>query len=309
MYITMTNNVNDEILKDSIRNSGIIKRIIYSLKNKSKTIFSLKIMDKNLLVLPNLNKSVLDQLEKTINIRCIKLVCLSQTLLDNKEFVRFLEGQSIKILDGKWLFKYLVLETIQYIVQNKKEKLEEQKISIITNDLNEEIAYNITQLADNLNIINVVTKEQEKFKTLKEKLFEEKEVILNITNSYKKGLIKSDIIINFDLDEEALNRYILPEKGCIINIKNKVNIISKKFEGVNICSYKIVFPDKYIKNLIFFKDFNEEILYESLIYKTTSAKNIVNEINNDGVCIAYLSGINGKIKKIEYAKMTKVQDL
>lgn len=302
-YITLVNNIDDVILRDYTKSFGVVKRLNYFLKTKFGMILNLKVMDKDLLILPKLNKDVLNKLGKIINIKCIKLVCLSQELLGNSEFVEFIKGQSIEILKGKWLFDYLILKSIEHIVQNKKEELESQNISIFTNDITDIMVYNIIELADKVKILNIVTLRPEKFKTLKKKLFNEKEIVLNINN--KKELLKSDIVINYDFNEQTVNKYTLSKKCCIINLKNEIKINSKTFEGINIYSYKIEIPNKYLKEYMFLKDFNEEILYESFIYKRTSAKNIVNEINNDGVYISFLEDKNGKIKKSDYAKMSK----
>jgi len=304
IYITLANNMDEAIPEKHKNNFKFLKKIMYFIRCKLGIVLGIKIDDKDLLILPEINKRVLRKIEKIIKIRCIKNICLSNALLKDEEFMVFVKRQAINILDGKWLFGYLIQKTVEYIVQNKKEELENQEVSMLANDINDNIIYNITEIAGKVKVTNIITTKQEKFKTLEKKISEEKGIILNINKNYKKGLAKSDIIINFDFEEGLLNKYVLPKKACIVNVKKEIRIASKSFEGINVSSYKIATPRKYTKYLRFFKDFSEEILYESFIYKKTSVENIVEEINNDGVCITYLEGTKDKIRKSEYIKIS-----
>ena len=126
-----------------------------------------------------------------------------------------------------------------------------------------------------------------------------------MNNNYKKSLIKSDIILNYDFSEEELNKYNLPRKACILNFKEHININTKSFEGINASFYEISMPKKYLKYLLFFKKFNIAILYESFIYKNTNPVNIIKELKDDEVKVSFLLGKNGKIRKNEYLKMSK----
>ena len=40
-----------------------------------------------------------------------------------------------------------------------------------------------------------------------------------MNNNYKKSLIKSDIILNYDFSEEELNKYNLPRIACLLIFK------------------------------------------------------------------------------------------
>ena len=129
-------------------------------------------------------------------------------------------------------------------------------------------------------------------------------IILNISNNYSKSLRKSNIIINYDFLEEEINKYVINKTACLININHKVKINSKSFSGLNINSYNINLPNKYEYGE-WQKNFNTAIFYESLIYKNTSAKNIIQELQKDHFTIHSLNGINGVIRKNEYLKIAK----
>ena len=143
------------------------------------------------------------------------------------------------------------------------------------------------------------------FRNIEKELYSEYGIILNMNNNYKRSLTKSDIIINFDFTEEELIRYNLPKNACIINLERKIELDSKKFEGISTNFYEITMPSRYIKSLIILKGFNTENLYESFIYKNTSPENIKNEILKDKVNIISLIGKNGIIRKKEFQNISK----
>lgn len=292
-------------------NSSIIKEknnmldLIFKIKNNFEKIEEKNVEDKVILNLPNLKERTLEKVSKYMKQNCIGRVCLSNELLDNEKMRKFMEEENIKVFDGKWLFKHLLIKTLEYIATSKKERIEYQEISMLTNDINEIIAYNIKEIASRVKIFNIVTENEKKFKKIEKELYTEKGIILNINNNYKKSLIKSDIILNFDFGEEEVNRYILPKKACIINLKDKIKINSKAFDGININFYEIPLPRKYLKDIGEFKDFDSSILYESFIYKNTNPVNISKELDFDEINIKFLDGIKGKIRKNEYLNLSK----
>ena len=64
-------------------------------------------------------------------------------------------------------------------------------------------------------------------------------------------------------------------------------------------------PRKYLDKVLFFKGFNNSILCESFIYKNTLPSNVIKEIADNNIDIAFLEGKNGKIRKTEYPKISK----
>ena len=264
-----------------------------------------KIEDKNILILKNLKTNTLKKLDKYLKVNCVKNVCISDELRTNKEFNDFLLRQAINIFDGRWLYKHMMIKIIEFVVQNKKEKMEYQEISILVNEIDDIILENIYQIASKIKLLNIITDNENKFKKIEKKIYEEKGIILNINNNYKKSLLKSDIIINVDFNEENLNKYTFPRNACLINLKNEVQIKSKSFEGINTNFFEITMPQKYVKLQSNFKKFNLPILYESFIYKRTCSINIKKQIEDDGAKISYLIGSNGIIRKNEYLNLSK----
>lgn len=285
--------------------SNIFWKIIDNIKNKFTKLKEEKFEDKVLITIPDVEDKTLKKLSDYIKQKCVYRVCLSNELLVNKVFVEFIQKQNVKVFTGRWLFRHLLPKCVEYIATCKREKIEYQEVSILTKNINELVVYNIRELSGKVKIINIITENENTFRKLEKELYEQKGIILNMNNNYKKSLIKSDIILNFDFLEDEVNQYTLPKKACIINLERNINLDSKAFEGINACFYEISMPRKYIKNLIYFRNFSTQILYESFVYKNTDPNNIKNELDADGISINFLNGKNGKIRKTEYLNLSK----
>lgn len=161
-------------------------------------------------------------------------------------------------------------------------------------DINKEI---IIHIAKNIKRLNIITNHIEKCKKIERYLYNEFGIILNISNNKNKSLLKSEIIINMDFTEENLNKYRIYDNAIIININDKISINNKRFNGININYYKIHIPDDYKV-----ESFQEEIIYESLIYGK-KYKGIKKEIVKDKIEIIKLIGNNGVIKESEFANL------
>lgn len=301
IYIDIEENEKIEIRKKFFKN------FIYKIRSNLKfsKLKEEKYEDKILIKLPNLENKTLNKLSKYIKQNCICKVCISDKLLSNDVFTEYLKNENVKVFDGKWLFKILAIKSCEYITECKKEIIEYQEISILSNKIDEIIVYTIRNLAPKVRIINILTNDSYKFKKLEKEMHEKYGIIINMNNNYKKSLLKSDIILNFDFSESELNKYTLPKRASIINFENNINVLTKSFEGINSNFFEMSMPKKYLKYLLYFKKFNTSNLYESFIYKNTNPSNIIKEIENDGVNILFLLGKNGKIRKNEYLKMSK----
>lgn len=199
----------------------------------------------------------------------------------------------------------MMFECAEYICMCKKEKIEYQEISILADNIDWNLVYNVKKISNYVRFVNIITNSEKHIRNLEKELYEQKGIILNINNNYKKSLIKSDIIFNFDFPENELNKYVLPKKACLVNFNEEIRLSQKSFEGINASFFEINIPRKYLDKLLFFKGFNTSILCESFIYKNTMPNNIERQIKNDNIGIAFLEGKNGKIRKTEYLKLSK----
>jgi hypothetical protein len=138
-----------------------------------------------------------------------------------------------------------------------------------------------------------VTNYIEKCKIIEKYLYNEFGIILNISNNKRKSLIKSEFIINVDFPQELINKYRISDDAIMINISENIELDSKRFSGININYYKIQIPEKYKLD-----NFNDEIVYESLIYNKKYT-DISKRIIKDKIKIKKLIGKNGFIMENE----------
>lgn len=309
IYINYAETIKDSISEDMFKMPRILRNIIYKIRRFLGVLYIKTYDEKILITISSFNKNTLKRLEKYIKTRSVKRVCLSNNLISNIEFLKFINGQEVEIFDGSWIFDYINLKLIKYIAELKKEDLKSQEITIMINKISDNIVDLIKELSDKIKLLNIVTNKENMLRKVEEELKVEKGIALNINNNYRKSLLKSDIIINFDFSEEEFNKYTLPKKSCILSKNKKIKILSKSFEGVYIVDYDISFPRKYLRYLINFKDFNNVILYESFIKKRTIRKNIIKEIEEDDINILTLIGQNGKIRKAEINNLSKNKNI
>ena len=117
-------------------------------------------------------------------------------------------------------------------------------------------------------------------------------IVLNISNNKKSSLLKSEIIINLDFPQELINQYNIYDKAIIINILEKISIYKKKFNGVNVNYFRIIMPEKYA-----ISEFDNEIIYESIIYEYKNLSDIKKRIVEDKIKIKKLIGNNGFVQE------------
>ena len=275
-----------------------LKKLIYKLRYKNKKIINKKMENGEYIILPSVNKKVLKNLKKMKEIRCWKNICISNNLMQNTEFMEFANENLLNIMDGKWLLKNIVDKIIEYIADSRKEALNTYEISILCNRLDNTIVEKIKEICQKVKVCNIITNNQKQYKKLEENIYKENGIVLNISNNYKKTLNKSIIIVNFDFDQKQIKNCNFSSNAYIINTNKKLD--KEHFGGRNIISYKVNLPEKYLEYQNKFENFDTNTLYESLIYKNTSYKNIKKELSHDDAKIVYLKDSNDKIiKKLE----------
>ncbi len=288
----------EDLLKENEKNlPSFIKNIIYNFRKLTGQALNLKISNKNLIILPKINKRVLKRIDKILRVDVTKNVCISEELKLKENFVNFLNERNINILDGRWLFKYLAENVLEFLCFKTDLIPEIQEISILTNELNNLIYETIIKLSKRVKNINIITKNINLFKKLEEDVYEESGMILRITNDFKKATLKSNIILNFNFVQELLDKINFGKNSNLVNFEKSLRINQKSFNGKVINFYHINLPEKYLYNQERFTRFDTSILYESYIYKKTSPINIWKEISKDKIKIDALEGFkrNNKI--------------
>ena len=263
-------------------------------------LFNVLQLDNDKIILPIKEKEILDSkkvdklAKKTSGIlkkTGSKAVVLSKNIKSQKEYIEKLNEYGIEIIDGRWLFAVISSKVLEYVVKKKKLKKEETNVSILVNDNSKDyIIENIKDIIRTYKNVNIVTTHIEKFKKLEEDILEKEGIMITITNNKKKSLMKSNIILNLDFKEEEINKYNIPDEAIIINIKEKVKIYKKRFNGLNINDYEISFKDyekfDYDKSNYYF----QKDIYEAELYKNQPYEYIERKINKDKVEIIKLVG-------------------
>lgn len=291
-------------IKEEDKTCDIVKQVIIKIKRLFNMVKIQNTGEKVFITLPITNKDKISKYRskamakkvfKNLYDNYIENIILSEYLSQNEIFKNKLYEENMNILNGKYLFKALSSNVLEYICKQKKIKIEEVgTISILVNDLDEISYQSIILIAGKVRSLNIVTNNIDKFHKIDDYLYNELGIITNIVNNKQKSLSKSEIIINYDFPNELINKYNINNRAIIINVPNNIRIQSKKFDGICIKNFRLKVPKEY--NI---KGFNNEIIYESVIYKK-SLENIYKQILKDKVKIRKLVGNNGYISNIEF---------
>ena len=260
---------------------------------EDKTIYYLPIFKENK-ISKHKTRKLTNKVVKMLDKIWTNRIVLSEYLEQNELFKNYLYSSNINILNGRILFKQLYNKIIEYILNIKKEEIQNSEIWITVNDftiINKEI---IIDIGKRVKRLNIVTNNIDKCKDIESYLYNEYGIVLNVSNNKKLALLKAKIILNIDFPEEIMNKYKINTKAIIINMLEKIEIKSKKFSGININYYNIQIPKQYK-----LEDFRDETSYESIIYNM-NFNEIQERLNKDKIKIKYLIGNRGIINKREF---------
>lgn len=234
----------------------MIKIKTYYIKQGRKKLFKkININDKYCEILNKLENQkntnqVIDQMIRNN----IEIVILSKELYENKEFIKQLSNNRIKVLEGKWLYKYMVPDIIEYIC--KKANIDNNiEIGMLTNEVTDEFLGSIELLSKKFKKIKIVTEHPEKFKRIDQRELENSGFSMIISQNKKQALTRAKIIVNFDLPEETINQYNISENAIILSLGEELNINKKRFNGIIVKDYDI--QSEYRKEINEIQDKNE----------------------------------------------------
>lgn len=222
-------------------------------------------------------------------------VVLSKEIQKENLYINYLNTYGLKIQDGRWLFEILITDIIEYIINKKKLETSKLKISMLINDITDFEIENIKLLAKKYKNLNIVTNHIEKIKKIEEELLKKEGIMITVTNNRKKSLVKSDIIYNVDFPEEILNKYVITDDAIIINLRGKMKIKKKRFNGIIINNYEINLRDdkkdeKMISKKYYFRD-----IYQAELYQKQGFNNLKEKVKKDNVRVSKLFLSNGEI--------------
>lgn len=246
-----------------------------------------KITSKKAKKLAKKTKKIFD---KTIS----KKVVISEKIQKQEEYVNLLHSYNLEIVQERWLFEVLSCKILDCIIEKRKMKKEETQISILVNDLSENMLANLRKIAKEYKRLNIITNHIEKFRRLENQILEKDGIMITVGNNKKMGLSKSKIILNVDFPQELIDQYNIYENAIIINIRGNIKISTKRFNGICINNYDITFENEEF-------DYDKETkyktaqIYEAQINKRQPFKETIKQIEKDKVKITKLMGINSQI--------------
>ena len=227
----------------------------------------------------------------------INNVVIEKKLYGNQKFIDYLNIYDVKIFDGRWIIKYLSFELLDYVIEKRKIKKQETEMAITANEITDSVIETIKILAKTYKRVTVVTNHINKLRKIEKQLYEQEGILIIISNNQKRSLLKPQIILNMDFNNEALNKYKINENGVIINLEGNVKIESKRFNGININDYEIEIEDKKIFEIENLEEFYIKDLLEARIYRKDSFFNIRKSIISYKPIIMDVYGTNGKIER------------
>lgn len=249
-----------------------------------------KMSDKQAEKLAKKTKTILEKVNT-------KKVILSKEIKKQEQYVNDLYAYGIKITEGKWLYEILAYDILEYILKKQNKKKEETQISIAINDVSEIMLEHIKKMVKEYKMVHIVTNHIDKFKKIEEQVWEEDGIMLTLSSNRRKALVKSQIILNVDFPSELLNTYWIYDEAIIVNLKNKVTIQKKRFNGICIHDYEITYQtvDSFLDDFDLQDKYDKKDIYESQIYKRQPVEKILEKLKHDKVRVVKLVGMNSDL--------------
>lgn len=217
------------------------------------------------------------------------VIALSKNLEENEELNEEISSYGLSILNGRWLFKFLLLEILEYLSKESGKEIETLTVAILIDKIDEIILKQLVEIARRIKVLKIVTKDINRYSYIEKELYQKEGIAIQITNNKNKSLVSVDIIINFDFNKEKLEEYNIDKYATIINIKEKVNFQTSEFNGKNINNYEISYNGENFENEDMKNEFDSNILYESYIYRKDTYANIKKQLQIDNVRLTKLA--------------------
>lgn len=224
-----------------------------------------------------------------------KKIVISKKIQEQEVYMNQLYTLDLEIIKGRWLFEVLSCKVLDYILEKKQMKKEETKITILVNDLSENMLANLRQIAKEYKMLNIITNHREKFKKLEKQILDEDGIMITVGNNKRKGLSQSELILNVDFPTELVNCYTIYENAIIVNLRGNVKIQKKRFNGITINDYEVsVDKDEDF-------DYDKKTkyraceIYEAQMNKRQPFEEIMKQIEKDKMKITQLIGMKTKI--------------
>lgn len=130
LYLNFIQNREEFILEKENNFPYFIKRILYLIRKISGQPLIETIDGKTIVSISKFNGKIAKKIDKIFKIDVTKNVCVCDSLKENSEIMSFLESENINIMNGRWLFRYLIPDIAKFIC-DKIDLLPEERRNII----------------------------------------------------------------------------------------------------------------------------------------------------------------------------------
>jgi len=314
IYLKEVSSYDDILEKENNKLPLFLKKLIFLYKNIFNIVTKKKVENTNIWILPIKEKYYINKVTKIINKKIINddNVYVISKWLELNQIHAIMEEKSQKYLTEEKVKKVLLIEVLKYISDIQKKEINSLEITMLVNNSSELNIYLIQEIAKLIKTLKIVSLNIHKFKKIEEKLYNEFGIPIQFSNSYKKSLEKSRLIINLDFKEIEINEYDIFNYAIIINCQDeKLKIKSKLFNGVIINSYDIGINKEItnnFKNMHLYGEYKKLLLYASIIEQEQDITKIIGKIKKDNINIINLIGNNGIINRKEFKNIDKKLD-
>ena len=222
-------------------------------------------------------------------------VVIDKKIIECNNLLNLLRANDIKIFDGKWLERYLILDILEYIVNKKQIIKAETEIAITANEITDLLIEIIKNLSKQYKKLTIVTNHIEKLRKIEKEIKEKEGILIILSNNKNKSLLKSQIILNMDFNQELINQYKIFENAIIINVEESIKIDAIRFNGIIINDYEVEIGRKEFIWREGREKYKQKDLIEADLYVRDTYKNIKRKIQKNNISIKELYGINGII--------------
>lgn len=312
IYLKEVSSYNDIFKKKHDKMPLIFKKLFFLYKNIFNIITKKEIEGFNIWILPIKERYYTNKIEKILRKDFNKgNVYLVSNELKNNKICEIMDEQNKEYITEEKIKKVLIIYILKYIADLHKKEISDLELTILVNNTSDLNMYFIEEIAKQVKNLKIVSLNIYKFKKLEEKLYDEYGIAIQFSNSYKKSLEKTKIIINLDFNEIQINEYEIFDNAIIINCMSNIKIKSRLFNGIVINSCDIEFNKDIInqfKEMKIYENYSKLLLYASIIENEENILKIFDKIKKDNISITNLIGNSGIINKKEFKNIFKKLD-
>lgn len=264
----------EKIIKTDNVIYNIFRTLIYKLHCITNKVSQDK-YNKNIFYINNFSQESKEKMVELLSKNGISYV-----IIEDKKSVGYPQ------VDSNLIIKYMLPELIDYCYN--KATLSNKEVYLLVNEYNEENIAIVTELANKVKVLNIVT-ENKLYHNL-EKTLEENDIYVTVSSNKRKALKKAELCINIDF--RTIGNYTINNDMIIIDTKLDNIKLPKFFNGIVIRGFNID-TKKVMPKFNDFEYFDKQSIIIASILELDTYREIRRIIENSKINI-----INVKNKRV-----------